>query len=86
MSDSPREIDFCVRVCQRAVKWRSGDYCTTGLNLGYRDVERGLRSGAWRSRARKRGKEQRTRGGRAGKPRKSTANLYMKTRENPKWR
>ena len=33
-SDSPREIDFCVRVCQRAVKWRSGDYCTTGLRLG----------------------------------------------------
>ncbi len=45
MSDSPREIDFCVRVCQRAVKWRSGDYCTTGLNLSYRDVECGPRGG-----------------------------------------
>ena len=46
MSDSPREIDFCVRVCQRAVKWRSGDYNTTRLNFSYRDVEWGPRGGA----------------------------------------
>ena len=47
MSDSPREIDFCVRVCQRAVKWRSGDYyCTFGWNLSTRDVEWGPRGGA----------------------------------------
>ena len=45
MSDSPREIDFCVRVCQRAVKSRSRDYNTTGWNLCYRDVNWGLRSG-----------------------------------------
>ena len=36
MSDSPREIDFCVRVCQRAVKWRSRDERMAGWNLGPR--------------------------------------------------
>ena len=46
MSGSPREIDFSVRVCQRAVKWRSGDYCTTGLNFCMRVVKWGPRDGA----------------------------------------
>ena len=41
MSDSPREIDFSVRVCQRAVKWRSGDYCITRLIFCIRVVKWG---------------------------------------------
>jgi len=48
MSDSPREIDFCVGsgVPMSREKWRSGDYYTTGWNLRYRDVEWGPRGGA----------------------------------------
>ena len=46
MSDSRREIDFCVRVCQRAVKWRSGDDCITGLNFSFRVLGWGPRGGA----------------------------------------
>ena len=46
MSDSPREIDFCVRVCQRAVKWRSGDYRMFGWSFRIRDVEWGPCGGA----------------------------------------
>ena len=46
MGGFAREIDFCVRVCQRAVKWRSGDYCITRWNLSIGDVEWGPRGGA----------------------------------------